>query len=50
MIVVNLNNKGVIDSKLCPAKIRDACAVHIPFKLAAIRHALDYWPTEFQRA
>jgi hypothetical protein len=48
IIVVNLNNKAVIDSDLCPAKIRGACAVHIPFKLAAIRHALDHWPTEFR--
>src|SRR5262249_16151425 len=48
-IVVNLNNKAVIDSDRCPAKLRNACAVHIPFKLAATRHALDHWPNEFRR-
>jgi antiphage defense system Thoeris ThsB-like protein len=46
IIVVNLNNKTQIDRDLCPAIIRDECAVHIPFKLAAIKHALDTWPAE----
>jgi hypothetical protein len=49
VIVVNLNNKTEMDGDRCPAKLRDACAVHIPFKLAAIRHALDSWPVEFRR-
>ena len=64
IIVVNLNNKSGLDRDNCPAKIRSgllkknrsargspspsACAVHIPFKLAAIRHALDRWPAEFR--
>ena len=48
IIVVNLNNKTSKDADRCPAKIRDLCAVHIPFKLAAIRHALDNWPTVFR--
>jgi hypothetical protein len=41
IIIVNLNNKTGMDGDLCPSKLRNACAVHIPFKLAAIRHALD---------
>src|SRR5262249_19007772 len=45
IIVVNLNNKTSMDVDFCPAKVRDLCAVHIPFKLAAIRHALGNWPT-----
>jgi hypothetical protein len=48
IIVVNLNDKRDIDRNLCPPIIQDACAVHIPFKLAAIRHALDKWPTNFR--
>ena len=64
IVVVNLNNKSGLDRDNCPAKIRSgllkknrsargspspsACAVHIPFKLAAIRHALDRWPAEFR--
>jgi hypothetical protein len=49
IIIVNLNNVTVMDGDRCPARLRDACAVHIPFKLVAIRHALDNWPTEFRR-
>jgi len=48
IVVVNLNNNSGLDSDNCPAKIRSACAVHIPFKLAAIRHALDSCPVEFR--
>ena len=48
IIVVNLNNNSGLDNDNCPAKIRSACAVHIPFKLAAIRHALVSWPAEFR--
>jgi hypothetical protein len=49
IIVVNLNSKTMMDDDRCPAKLRDACAVHIPFKLAAIRHALDNWPTHIRK-
>jgi hypothetical protein len=48
IVVVNLNNNSGLDRDNCPARIRSACAVHIPFKLAAIRHALDRWPAEFR--
>jgi hypothetical protein len=48
LIVVNLNNKVGIDGERCPARLRRACAVHIPFKLAAIRYALNLWPGEFR--
>jgi MTH538 TIR-like domain (DUF1863) len=41
IIVVNLNNKREMDPDRCPAIIRDACAIHMPFKLAAIKFALD---------
>jgi hypothetical protein len=48
IIVVNLNNKIRKDPDLCPAIIRDACAVHVPFKLTAIKWALDAWPSEYR--
>src|SRR5262249_43866572 len=48
MVVVHLNNTSAQGNNNCRAKIRSACAVHIPFKLAAIRHALDHWPAEFR--
>lgn len=48
IIVVNLNEKRRQDGALCPAIIRDKCAVHIPFKMKAIKNALDAWPSEFR--
>jgi hypothetical protein len=49
IIVVNLNNKREIDRDLCPRIIRDDCIVHVPFKLEAVKHALDNWPAQFRR-
>lgn len=48
IIVVNLNNQRQLDQDRCPAIIRNQCVVHIPFKLQAIRHALDHWPSEYR--
>jgi len=48
IVVVNLNNTTQMDPDHCPAIVRDACAVHVPFKLAGIRRALDGWPSEFR--
>lgn len=47
LIAVNLNNIPRLDADRCPAILRDTCAVHIPFKLAAINRALDEWPRKF---
>jgi hypothetical protein len=49
IIVANLNDKRDLDAELCPAIIRNECAVHVPFKMAAIRGALGAWPGEFRR-
>ena len=49
IIVANLNDKRELDVELCPAIIRNACAVHMPFKMGAIRGALGAWPAEFRR-
>lgn len=49
IIVANLNDKRDIDRDLCPPIIGDKCAVHVPFKLAAIKYALDQWPAGFRR-
>jgi hypothetical protein len=48
IIVANLNNKTHFDPDLCPPILRDACAVHIPFKKDAIKFALDTWPMAFR--
>lgn len=48
IIGVNLNDKRVQDDERCPPIIRGKCVVHVPFKLAAIKHALDSWPNEYR--
>ena len=48
IIVVNLNDERAIDKELCPVILRDAVAMHIPFKLAIIKHTLDSWPSRFR--
>jgi hypothetical protein len=47
LIAVNLNETPGLDTDRCPAILRDTCAVHIPFKLAAIMHALSNWPSKY---
>jgi hypothetical protein len=47
IVVANLNNQTQKDGDLCPPILRDACAVHVPFKKEAIKHALATWPNEF---
>ncbi|OSI68571.1 TIR domain-containing protein [Bradyrhizobium canariense] len=49
VIVSNLNETNGRDAERCPAIIGDACAVHVPFKLSAIKHALEHWPSEYRR-
>ena len=49
IVVVNLNKKNGQDSELCPPIIRDACCVHVPYKMKAIQYALEQWPPEFRR-
>lgn len=45
IIVVNLNNKKTIDDSLCPPILKNANAIHIPFKLNAIKYSLDNFPS-----
>lgn len=50
IIAANLNDKNRQDGDRCPAIIRDkGCVVHIPYKLAALKHAMTNWPIEFGR-
>jgi Thoeris protein ThsB, TIR-like domain len=48
LIAVNLNQTPTLDLDRCPAILRDTCAVHIPFKLAAIQYALSNWPMKYR--
>lgn len=46
-IVVSLNDKQAMDPDRCPAALRTGYVVHIPFKRAVIKHALENFPAEF---
>lgn len=48
IIAANLNESRMQDD-LCPPIIRDGFVVHVPFKMRAIRFALDNWPGEYRR-
>lgn len=48
IIAVNLNNLRTQDNERVPPIIRDEYVVHIPFKLAIIKYALDNFPTSYK--
>lgn len=45
IIAVNINGKRNLDNELCPAILKNALAVHVPFKQKIIYYALNNWPT-----
>jgi hypothetical protein len=47
IVSANLNDSRYQDER-CPAIIRDKCVLHVPFKMKAIKHALDSWPTRYR--
>ncbi len=48
IIAVNLNNLRTQDDERVPPIIRDEYVVHIPFKLAIIKYALDNFPASYK--
>jgi antiphage defense system Thoeris ThsB-like protein len=46
IVAVNLNGLRAMDDERCPPIIRTEYVVHVPFKLAIIKHALDKFPRE----
>ncbi len=48
IITVSLDDARQVDTRLCPPIIRERCIVNVPFKMRAIKHALDNWPSEFR--
>jgi hypothetical protein len=48
VIVVNLNDKHCMDEDLCPVPLRTGYIVHISYKRAIIKYALDNFPAEFR--
>lgn len=49
VVAVNLNDKRQYDSDRCPPILRGEYVVHIPFKMAIIKYALDNFPQEYQK-
>lgn len=49
IIAVNLNGRRDCDPDRCPPIIRDEYVVHVSFKLAIIKHALDNFPPFYHR-
>jgi hypothetical protein len=47
IIVVNLNNKRELDSDRCPVPLRTGYVVHVAYKRAIIKYALENFPREF---
>jgi MTH538 TIR-like domain (DUF1863) len=50
IIVVNLNDKRQVDDERCPVPLRRGYIVHVAFKRAIIKCALDNFPNEFARS
>lgn len=48
IIAVSLDDKREIKAELLPAIIRDKCIIEVPFKMKAIKYALDNWPSRFR--
>jgi hypothetical protein len=48
IIAVNVNNKRKQDNDLCPAIIKDKDVIHISFKMAIIKYALDDFPVFYR--
>lgn len=48
IVAANLNESRQ-QTDLCPRVIRDKCVLHVPFKMKAIKYALDNWPAEYRR-
>lgn len=45
IIIVNLNKKKSMDKDLCPTRLQDKLAIHIPFGMKIMQYAIDNWPT-----
>jgi len=46
-IVVNLNGERQMDAERCPVRLRTGYVVHVAYKKAIIKYALEHFPQEF---
>ena len=49
VVAVYLNESAKRDDDLCPPIIRDELVLHVPYKLATVRWAIDYWPNFYSK-
>jgi hypothetical protein len=49
IVAVYLNKSESRDNSVCPPIIRDELVLHIPYKLATCRWAIDNWPTQYEK-
>lgn len=49
IVAVYLNKSLERDEKTCPAIIRNELVLHIPYKLATCRWAIDNWPSKHKK-
>jgi len=47
IVAVNLNNSPSIDLARCPSIIRNELVLHIPYKLAPMKWAIENWPKQY---
>ena len=50
IVAVNLNDLRKMDPGKCPAILKGEYVVHVPFKMRAIKYALDHFPGEHAKA
>ena len=48
IVAVYLNKSRSIDKNVCPPIIRNELVLHVPYKLATCRWAIDNWPTFYK--
>jgi hypothetical protein len=49
IVAVYLNGSKERDTNICPPIIRDELVLHIPYKLATCRWAIDNWPSQYTK-
>ncbi len=49
IVAVYLNGSKERDTNICPPIIRDELVLHIPYKLATCRWAIDNWPVLYTK-
>ena len=49
IVAVYLNKSKIIDNNVCPPIIRDELVLHVPYKQAVMKWAIDNWIDEMKK-